>query len=98
MLLCKFGMFTNVVLFTDCMRMDELVNQICSKWKTLLPSTVCFTYALPGHPKCMLDNDKDLLNLSMLAVSLGLDRVNVFVSELSKYDNEDNEDNVDEFF
>ena len=46
----------------------------------------------------MLDNDRDLLSLSMLAVSLGLDRVDVFVSELSEYDNEDNEDNVDETF
>eukprot|EP00268_Persea_americana_P018504 TRINITY_DN19243_c0_g2_i1.p1 TRINITY_DN19243_c0_g2~~TRINITY_DN19243_c0_g2_i1.p1 ORF type:complete len:222 (+),score=40.46 TRINITY_DN19243_c0_g2_i1:1903-2568(+) len=80
------------------MRMDDLVNQICSKWKTLLPSPVCFTYALPRHPKCMLDNDRDLLSLSMLAASIGLDRVDVFVSELSKYDNEYNEDNVDEFF
>ena len=53
---------------------------------------------MPGHPKCMLDNDGDLLSLSMLAVSLGLDRVHVFVSELSECDNEDNEDNVDEFF
>ena len=80
------------------MRMDDLVNQICSKWKTLLPNTVCFTYALPGHQKCMLDNDRDLLSLSMLVVSLGLDRVDVFVLELSEYDNEDNEANVDEFF
>ena len=91
-------MFTNVVLFTDCMRMDDLVNQICSKWKTLLPNTVCFPYALLGHPKCMLDSDGDLLSLSMLVVSLGLDRVDVFVLELSEYDNEDNEANVDEFF
>ena len=97
MFLCKFGMFTNVVLFTDSMGMDDLVNQICSKWKTLSPNSVCFTYALPGHLEFMIGNDRDLLSLSMLAASLGLDRVDVFVLELSEYGNKDNEDNVDEF-
>ena len=57
---------------------------------------VCLTYALPGHPKCLLGSDSDLLNLSMLASSMGMGRVNVFVSELQDSEDEDQEDNGDE--
>ena len=47
-------------------------------------------------PKCLLDSDSDLLRLSMLASSIGMERVNIFVSELQESKDEDKEDDGDE--
>ena len=96
MLLCIFRMFTVVIHFIENMRYDDLVKQVCSKWKTLSLNVVYLTFALPWHPKCLLDNDSDLLSLSMLAASMGMERVNVFVSELSESYDKDKEDDEDD--
>ncbi|XXG86275.1 hypothetical protein AAC387_Pa11g1198 [Persea americana] len=42
-----------------------------------------------------MDSDSDLLSLSLLAASIGIDRVNVLVSEFIEFDDEDKEDNGD---
>ena len=97
MLLCKYDMFTAVIHYSGSMRYNDLLRQVCNKCKTLVVNTVCLTYALPGHPKCLLDIDSNLLNLSMLASSMGLGRVDVFVSELHESEDDDQEENGDEF-
>eukprot|EP00268_Persea_americana_P013461 TRINITY_DN15912_c0_g3_i3.p1 TRINITY_DN15912_c0_g3~~TRINITY_DN15912_c0_g3_i3.p1 ORF type:complete len:113 (-),score=11.82 TRINITY_DN15912_c0_g3_i3:1928-2266(-) len=65
MLLCKYGMFTSVIHLSESMKYNDLMHRVCNKWKNLAVNMVCLTYALPGHPKCLLDNDLDLLSLSM---------------------------------
>ena len=47
-LLSKFGMFTTVIPSVEKIRYDDLVKQLCIKWKNLLLDTVCLTYALRG--------------------------------------------------
>lgn len=92
MLPYKFGMFTVVIHLSENMRYDDFVCQLCNKWKNLSLNMVYLTYALHDHPKCLLDNDLNLLSLSMLASSMGMERVNVFVSELQESKDEDRED------
>ena len=92
MLLCKYGMFNVVIHYSGSMRYNDLMRQVCNKWKALAVNMVCLTYALPGHPKCLLDSDSDLLSLSMLASSMGLGRVDVFVLEM-----QESKENGDEF-
>eukprot|EP00268_Persea_americana_P013460 TRINITY_DN15912_c0_g3_i2.p1 TRINITY_DN15912_c0_g3~~TRINITY_DN15912_c0_g3_i2.p1 ORF type:complete len:191 (-),score=27.76 TRINITY_DN15912_c0_g3_i2:1759-2331(-) len=72
MLLCKYGMFTSVIHLSESMKYNDLMHRVCNKWKNLAVNMVCLTYALPGHPKCLLDNDLDLLSLSMLASLMGM--------------------------
>lgn len=96
MLLCKFGMFPIVIHFIENMRYDDFVRQVCSKWKTLSLNMVCLTYALPGHAECLLNSDSYLLSLSMLEASMGMEGVNVFVSELSELDDGNKEDDEDD--
>ena len=95
-LLCKYGMFTVVIHLSESMRYDYLICQVCNKWKNLAVNMVCLTYVLPGHPKCLLDSDSDLLSLSMLASSMGMGRVDVFVSELQELKDDDQKDHGDD--
>ena len=78
MLFCKYGMFTVVIHLSETMRCVGLLCQVCNKRKKAV-NMVCLTYVLSGHPKCLLDSDSDLLSLSMLASSMGMGRVDVFV-------------------
>ena len=97
MLLCKYGMFNVVIHYSGSMRYNDLLRQVCNKWKALAVNMVCLTYALHGHRKCLLDSDSDLRSLSMLASLMGLGRVDVFVSKLQESEDDNQEENGDEF-
>ena len=99
LLLCKYGMLTAVIHLSRGMSYDGLMSQVCNRWRNLTMNMVCFTYALPGHPKCLLDSDSDLMSLSMLASSMGLGTVDVFVTESQGSEDDDQEeigDHLDE--
>ena len=78
------------------MRYADLMSQVCNKWKNLAINMVCLTYALPGHPKRLLYINSDLLSLSMLASSMGMERVDVFVLGLQESEDDDQEDHGDD--
>lgn len=79
MLLCTYGLSTFVVRVSFSMNFDDLVSNLCTKWKNLTSSSIRLLYSLGGHSKCMLESQSDFENMLILVCPLGLDRVDIVV-------------------
>ncbi|KAI8568292.1 hypothetical protein RHMOL_Rhmol02G0186900 [Rhododendron molle] len=96
MLLCTYGLSTFVVKVSFSMNFDDLVSNLCTKWKNLTSSLTRLLYSLGGHSKCMLESQSDFENILILVCPLGLDKVDLIVSREGS-NLEDDEENDEHF-
>ena len=81
-LLCKYNGVTLPIKYFDGLRFKELFNKLHAKWNCFRVGFVLLCYSLPGHPFCVLDNDEHLDVMVALAVSCGIDRVEIDIRDI----------------
>ncbi|XP_028059341.1 uncharacterized protein LOC114263046 [Camellia sinensis] len=76
-LLCKYNGCTFAIKIDQNVTYDQLVEKLCLKWDNLQSDNICLSYSLPGHPNCILDNNKELDLLLALVVHFDLKCIDV---------------------
>ena len=89
LLLCKHGNDTIVFNVSCELNFEELVGILCKTWENLKPETMCISYSIVGHRKCMVRNNIDFVNMLRVVCARGVDIVDVSVSRCSTSDEED---------
>ncbi|KAL7265753.1 hypothetical protein ACSBR1_003519 [Camellia fascicularis] len=83
MLLCKYGDHTIVFKVVSNCTLKDLTNFLSCKLKKFNNSgCILLLYCLPGHLQCMIDDDSDFQNMLSLVYPLGVDRVDVTITEM----------------
>ena len=76
---CKYCDETVVLRITMNSTMDDVLNGVCDNWNGLSSDCVSLSYAIPGHPNCILQNDSDVRNMFLIGRSAQLNFVEVTV-------------------
>ncbi|XP_028076038.1 uncharacterized protein LOC114278223 [Camellia sinensis] len=83
MLLCKYGDRTIVFKVVSNCALKDLTDFLSCKLKKFDNSgCILLLYCLPGHSQCMIDDDSDFQNMLSLVYPLGVDRVDVTITEM----------------
>ncbi|KAL7196674.1 hypothetical protein ACSBR1_036649 [Camellia fascicularis] len=83
MLLCKYGDRTIVFKVVSNCTLKDLTDFLSCKWKKFNNSgCILLSYCLPRHSQCMIDDDSDFQNMLSLVYPLGVDRVDVTITEM----------------
>ncbi|KAL7172800.1 hypothetical protein ACSBR2_032302 [Camellia fascicularis] len=83
MLLCKYGDRTIVFKVVSNCTLKDLTNFSSCKLKKFDNSgCILLSYCLPGHSQCMIDDDSDFQNMLSLVYPLGVDQVDVTITEM----------------
>ncbi|XP_028057170.1 uncharacterized protein LOC114261161 [Camellia sinensis] len=83
MLLCKNGDHTIVFKVVSNSALKDLTDFLSCKLKKFDSSgCILLSYCLPGHLQCMIDNDSDFQNMLSLVYPLGVDQVDVTITEM----------------
>ncbi|XP_028104093.1 uncharacterized protein LOC114303140 [Camellia sinensis] len=84
MLSCKYGDRTIVFKVVSNCTLKDLTDFLCCKLKKFDSSgCILLSYCLLGHSQCMIDDDSDFQNMLSLVYPLGVDRVDVTITEMS---------------
>ncbi|XP_028066671.1 uncharacterized protein LOC114269541 [Camellia sinensis] len=83
MLLCKYGDRTIEFKVVSNCTLKDLTDFLSCKLKKFDNSgCILLSYCLPGHSQCMIDDDSDFQNMLSLVYPLGVDRVDVTITEM----------------
>ncbi|XP_028094256.1 uncharacterized protein LOC114294332 [Camellia sinensis] len=85
MLLCKYGDRTIVFKVVSNCTLKDLTDFLSCKLKKFDNSScILLSHCLPGHSQCMIDDDSDFQNMLSLVYPLGVDRVDVTITEMGQ--------------
>ncbi|XP_028073479.1 uncharacterized protein LOC114275683 [Camellia sinensis] len=62
---------------------SQIVDDICRKFDGLIPGAVCLVFDVPGYKKFKVDSDDDIQNMLCLAMSFGINHIEVLIQESS---------------